>query len=86
MHFFFFYLSQIKGVPYKDNVKYVGDEAPLPSMITFWWVRKLLRLGYKRPLQETDLGVLPESETCSNNSNKFLEELEKQRKEKVKLN
>ncbi len=43
-------------------VKYLHYYCILPSRISFYWFTALLWLGYRRPLEEEDLGYLPAEE------------------------
>lgn len=63
------------------NIRYLHNYSTLPSRITFYWFTGLLRLGYWHPLEEEDLGELPEEEKTSTQLNRFqiFYELEKVR-------
>jgi hypothetical protein len=47
------------------------------SVLTFHWVSPLMRLGYQRPLQATDLWRVDPSREADYMSTKFLANLEK---------
>ncbi|XP_060581167.1 multidrug resistance-associated protein 1-like isoform X5 [Ruditapes philippinarum] len=63
----------------------VEDENPCPephvsflSQVTFWWFSSLVVLGYKRPLEKTDLWNLNPSDKCKNVMPKFDKHLQKE--------
>ncbi|ODN02380.1 ATP-binding cassette sub-family C member Sur [Orchesella cincta] len=53
------------------NIRYLHNYSTLPSRITFYWFTGLLRLGYWHPLEEEDLGELPEEEKTSTQLKRF---------------
>ena len=55
-----------------NDMLYVQDYVNLWSETSYWWLNWLLNLGYKRPLEIEDLGLLPEAHEAKANHNKFL--------------
>ncbi|XP_072027036.1 ATP-binding cassette sub-family C member 9-like [Amphiura filiformis] len=51
----------------KSNMRFYHQYANLFSASTFWWLHWLLSLGYKRPLQMSDLGCLPKRHSSKQN-------------------
>ena len=41
------------------NMSYVEQFVNVISELTYWWINWLPILGYKRPIELEDLGVLP---------------------------
>lgn len=69
-------LSKHKAsAPYNDGppevMKFAQEYSGFPSVVSYWWLNWLFRLGYKRPLEQADLGSLPEVHTASYVHNKF---------------
>ncbi|CAF1524101.1 unnamed protein product [Didymodactylos carnosus] len=50
----------------KYKYAYPEKSAWFPSRITFWWITRLIRQGYKNVLTENDVWELPESEKTNN--------------------
>ncbi|XP_033123425.1 ATP-binding cassette sub-family C member 9-like isoform X2 [Anneissia japonica] len=63
-----------------DDMLYKDQYSNAVSQISFWWLNWLLRLGYKRPLEISDLGSIPDDFESRNNLNKFKEAFEKEKK------
>ena len=51
----------------------------LNFQVTYWWLNWLMSLGYKRPLEMSDLGALPLIHESSYNHNKFRDAFEKEK-------
>lgn len=47
------------------------EDANLPSILTFSWMDKTMRTGYKKPLERSDLFALRAGESCHEINNKF---------------
>ena len=45
-----------------EKTKYIQSYVNLLSKAIYWWITDILIVGYKRPLEMTDLGELPKSE------------------------
>jgi len=67
-----------------DSGKKGDKESPISKAffiskyITFWWMSDLFSLGYKKPLDESDLSKQPYADTCDPLSEKFEREWEKE--------
>ncbi|XP_071504808.1 ATP-binding cassette sub-family C member 9-like [Diadema antillarum] len=76
-----------KGLP-RDlkgmDMYYMDWNVNLLSQVTYWWLNWLLRLGYKRPLEMSDLGALPLTHEANYNHNKFRDAFEKEKESKAK--
>ncbi|XP_038068619.1 ATP-binding cassette sub-family C member 9-like [Patiria miniata] len=68
----------------QPDLKCMHYNVNIASSLTFWWVNWLLALGYKKHLELSDLGVVPDRHKAKANHdrfrNVFREEAEKARK------
>ena len=48
----------------KENMNFLQDYAPLPSSLTYWWMDWLFTLGYRKPIEPSDLGSIPDKHTA----------------------
>ena len=48
----------------KEDMNFLHDYAPLPSSLTYWWLDWLFKLGYKKPIEPSDLGSIPDKHTA----------------------
>ena len=48
------------------------------SMISYWWMNWIFRLGYKRPVEIKDLGVLSKVQGAEYQRKIFMENMEKE--------
>lgn len=48
----------------KENMSFLQDYAPLPSSLTYWWMDWLFTLGYRKPIEPSDLGSIPDKHTA----------------------
>ncbi|CAG8439704.1 11549_t:CDS:10 [Acaulospora morrowiae] len=62
------------------------ENANILSLITFWWVSDLLKLGYKRPLQKDDLYVMSSARQAKIITDKFEQEWKNELKKQVSAN
>ncbi|XP_038066901.1 ATP-binding cassette sub-family C member 9-like [Patiria miniata] len=78
-----------KEEPFPDDLKradmyYMHYYVSLFSALMYWWLNWVLTLGYKKHLELSDLGTLPDQHEAENNHQQFrkafMEELEKARK------
>ncbi|XP_033637853.1 ATP-binding cassette sub-family C member 9-like [Asterias rubens] len=61
--------SYINRTP--EAMKFAQKYSGFPSEVSYWWLNWLFRLGYKRPLEQADLGSLPEEHAASYVHNNF---------------
>lgn len=57
-----------EGLSGEEDVKqegYLHHSAGWYSRVTYYWLTPLLRLGFSRPLELQDLGLLPDKETAA---------------------
>ncbi|XP_054751628.2 ATP-binding cassette sub-family C member 9-like isoform X1 [Lytechinus pictus] len=47
----------------KENMNFFHDYAALPSSLTYWWMDWLFTLGYRKPIEPSDLGSIPDKHT-----------------------
>ena len=74
--FSFLTSKEIPPLPSPDERKiYPESSANIISKIFFWWLNPIMRVGYKRTLQEEDLFVLPDEMTIQVQANRFHEKL-----------
>ena len=52
---------------------YVHYNVSLFSALTYWWMNWVLALGYRKSLDLSDLGVVPEQHEAEANHKKFRE-------------
>ncbi|XP_060812927.1 ATP-binding cassette sub-family C member Sur isoform X1 [Bombus pascuorum] len=69
----------------RRRTAYKHADVPFLNRITFHWVIDLLCKGYSTPLENHDLGELPEEETTRRQFDKFREVYEKHRERNEKL-
>ncbi|XP_030828553.1 ATP-binding cassette sub-family C member 9 isoform X2 [Strongylocentrotus purpuratus] len=67
------------------DMNYLDQHVNLLSQVTYWWLNWLLQLGYKRPLEMSDLGALPLIHESNFNHNRFRDVFEKEKEEKTKV-
>ncbi|XP_030855893.1 ATP-binding cassette sub-family C member 8-like [Strongylocentrotus purpuratus] len=48
----------------KENMNFFHDYEPLPSSLTYWWMDWLFTLGYRKPIEPSDLGSIPDKHTA----------------------
>ncbi|XP_041459434.1 ATP-binding cassette sub-family C member 9-like isoform X1 [Lytechinus variegatus] len=60
-------------------MKYRHDYSTLLSSVTFWWMNWLFILGYKKTIEPTDLGNIPEVHTSEYNHYLFKKNFEKEK-------
>ncbi|XP_071803247.1 ATP-binding cassette sub-family C member 9-like [Asterias amurensis] len=53
------------------NMHFLSSYVNLPSSVTLWWMNWLFAKGYKKPLEITDLGDIPEYHQAQHNHRKF---------------
>lgn len=56
-----------------EHIRYLHNYSSLPSRLTFYWFTALLRLGYRRPLEDEDLGELPDEEKTETQLTRLLD-------------
>lgn len=57
--------------PPKPNTLIPEANANIFSKLTFWWLGNLLKLGYKRPLENDDLYILNDAKLAKNVTSDF---------------
>ncbi|XP_022080967.1 ATP-binding cassette sub-family C member 9-like isoform X2 [Acanthaster planci] len=80
--------SKHKSLPadlLKPDMKYYMRYVSFPSRMLFTWQGWLLRVGYQHPLENSDLGSLPEMSTSRSNERNFEWYLQKEKERAAKL-
>lgn len=60
-------------------MKYRQEHSNLLSSLTYWWMNWLFILGYKRAIEPSDLGNIPEVHTSEYNHQIFKKNFEKEK-------
>ncbi|XP_038054473.1 ATP-binding cassette sub-family C member 9-like isoform X1 [Patiria miniata] len=68
-----------------SSMKYYMRFVSLPSLVVFKWLGWLMKLGYQRPLEISDLGDLPRMSTSRRNRNIFERCLQQEKDRAAKL-
>ncbi|XP_071784244.1 ATP-binding cassette sub-family C member 9-like [Asterias amurensis] len=62
------------------EMHFMDENCSMLSRITFYWLGRLLKIGFKHPVELKDLGSLPEIHQARFNHDRFMKVLEKEAK------
>lgn len=55
------------------KMKYMNYNVNLASYLTYWWINWIFSIGYKKAIDQEDLGDIPERHRAQHNHKKFKE-------------
>ncbi|XP_072038843.1 ATP-binding cassette sub-family C member 9-like [Amphiura filiformis] len=68
----------------KDNMHFKQDYANFLSYVSYWWLNFIFYVGYRRPLEIKDLGVLTEEQSANYQRKVFSDNMEYEQERSAK--
>ncbi|XP_022102306.1 ATP-binding cassette sub-family C member 9-like isoform X2 [Acanthaster planci] len=62
-----------------SNMRFLNDYVNIVSNATFWWMNFIFIKGYEKPLEQDDLGDIPERHRANFNHRKFKEAFDREK-------
>ena len=66
-------------------MRFVNDYVNVVSNATFWWLNWIFIKGYKKPLEQDDLGDIPKRHQADYNHRKFQKAFGKEKVNKITI-